>query len=163
LCYIGPSPRLPNYDRQGTASGTCFGSGRFLSLTAFGGVCRTETTQRQKLTKTEKLRSDAYCILASSRRGILACGCPSWYLFHCAVSNSLAPDPGSGFDGESTRRRGAAGAATWGRRYPPDFPARDSATHHYCISLPPILSPESALATGPKADARLGEGERAPS
>ena len=58
--YIGPSPPLPNYDRQGTASGTCFGSGKFLSLTAFGGVCRTETTQRQKRTKTENLRSDAY-------------------------------------------------------------------------------------------------------
>jgi hypothetical protein len=67
----GSSPPLPNYDYQGIASGTCFSFGKLLSLTAFGGVYRTETTQRQKLTKIEKLRSDAYCTLALSRRKLL--------------------------------------------------------------------------------------------
>ena len=147
--YIGPSPPLSNYDRQGTASGTCFCSGKFLSLTAFGGVCRTETTQRQKRNKTENLRSDAYYL------GVVAQGDSGLAVAPLGIDSTgqlviLALASTANRSDDVRLRRGAEDIR---RTFRPV-----TVRHHYCISLPPILSPESALSTGPKADARLERG-----
>lgn len=96
LRYIGSRPHLPNYERQGTASSTCFGFGKFLSLTGFGGVCTMWHRNHSRDKKLPKQKKFGVTLTVPWRRragGFWTFGCPSWHrshLIHCAVSNSLA-------------------------------------------------------------------------